>query len=172
MSSFWIIWSLRVNGIINLPQLTIAPGIESFVFMTIIPLKTQQILLVKSKKSSLLPSNKSKQIMVLNFQRNLAGIYKTLASTIEKQKYDHLKRMGRSKDHTELIMRSSIRSIVLFRLPTALNFSKSGKKSTMKKRPHMALQGKTPKEYLMEKLKNHALNRTGNFPVKSVVDVG
>lgn len=36
----------------------------------------------------------------------------------------------------------------------------------------MALQGKTPKEYLMEKLKNHALNRTGNFPVKSVVDVG
>src|SRR3989344_9202843 len=102
MSSFWIIWSLRVNGIINLPQLTIAPGIESFVFMTIIPLKTQQILLIKSKESSLLPSNKSKQIMALNFQRNLAGIYKTLASAIEKQKSGHLKRMGRSKDHTEL----------------------------------------------------------------------
>jgi transposase InsO family protein len=48
---------------------------------------------------------------------------------------------------------------------------KEWEKEYNEKRPHMALQGKTPKEYLMEKLQNHALNRTGNLPVKSVRDV-
>jgi transposase InsO family protein len=40
------------------------------------------------------------------------------------------------------------------------------------KRPHMALQGKTPKQYLMEKLQRHTLNRNNNLPTKSVVEVG
>lgn len=48
---------------------------------------------------------------------------------------------------------------------------KEWEKEYNEKRPHMALQGKTPKEYLMEKLNTHVLNRTGNLPAKSVVDV-
>lgn len=38
-------------------------------------------------------------------------------------------------------------------------------------RPHSALQGKTPKEYLMEKLQTHTLNRSTNLPPKSVLEV-
>jgi transposase InsO family protein len=39
-------------------------------------------------------------------------------------------------------------------------------------RPHMALGGKTPKEYLMEKLKNHASMQALTAPIKSVQQVG
>lgn len=48
---------------------------------------------------------------------------------------------------------------------------KEWEKEYNEQRPHMALDGKTPKEYLMEKLKTHAINRSGNLPIKSVVDV-
>lgn len=39
-------------------------------------------------------------------------------------------------------------------------------------RPHMALGGKTPKEYLMEKLKNHISTKALLAPIKSVQQVG
>lgn len=40
------------------------------------------------------------------------------------------------------------------------------------KRPHMALKGKTPKEYLAEKLKNHVSNHTQNMPIRTAQEVG
>ena len=40
------------------------------------------------------------------------------------------------------------------------------------KRPHMALKGKTPKEYLEEKLQNHVSNKSLIAPLKSVQEVG
>lgn len=49
---------------------------------------------------------------------------------------------------------------------------KEWEKEYNEKRPHMALDGKTPKEYLMEKLQTHTLIRNNkHLPVKSVVDV-
>ena len=39
-------------------------------------------------------------------------------------------------------------------------------------RPYMALDGKTPREYLSEKLKNHISKTALQAPIKSVQQVG
>lgn len=39
-------------------------------------------------------------------------------------------------------------------------------------RPHMALKGKTPKEYLLEKLQNHVSTKIKNMPIKTVAEAG
>lgn len=39
-------------------------------------------------------------------------------------------------------------------------------------RPHMSLEGKTPREYLEEKLKNHVSNKVQNLAIKNVQTVG
>lgn len=53
-----------------------------------------------------------------------------------------------------------------------INLLKEWEKEYNEQRPHMALQGKTPKEYLTEKLKNHVSIRSAKIAIKSVAEVG
>ena len=49
---------------------------------------------------------------------------------------------------------------------------KNWEKEYNEERPHMSLKGKTPKEYLQEKLRNHVSRTTLLSPLKSVQQVG
>ncbi len=53
-----------------------------------------------------------------------------------------------------------------------LKLLKRWEKEYNERRPHMALKGKTPKEYLAEKLKNHISNQIQNMPIRTVAEVG
>jgi transposase InsO family protein len=49
---------------------------------------------------------------------------------------------------------------------------KQGEKEYNEERPHMALKGKTPKEYLLEKLQNHVLTKIKSMSIKTVAEAG